>query len=139
LLFVALIITPLWADDISATECLDLIDGTWINDQYRDVGQYGKIVSDKNGHQDNYMDSSDTHSPTEGDIIINEVWTDNEGNIWFKSNYYDGGYYEGANPAVFLLNKISNFESIWEYVVSYHGYPTDIDPDAFFYRIYYRQ
>ena len=118
LLFVALVITPLWADDISATECLDINSGTWINNEYQDFGQWGKIVLKNNGRVDQYVEASDTHSPKGGDLILNEVWTDNEGNIWFTSNLYDGGYYEGANPSRFELNKMSNSENMWEYVSS---------------------
>jgi hypothetical protein len=134
-----LIITPIFADDVSTTECIMLACGTWVNNEYRNVGQWGKIVQNENGMFYMYIDVSDTTSFEKGKLIISEAWIDTEENIWFKSNKFLGEYFEGAEPAIFELNEISNSGSIWEYVFSYHGYPAEIDPDAFNYRIYYRQ
>jgi hypothetical protein len=132
--------SPIIADDISTTEVMKLISGTWINNKYRDVGQYGKQIFNENGQADIYIESSDTKPARYGELVIYDVWTDDEGNIWFKCGFYAGGYFEGAGQQNFELNKISNSGSIWEYMISYHEYPTEIDPDSFlFYRIYHRQ
>jgi hypothetical protein len=134
-----LIVTPVIADDISTTEIMKLISGTWVNNEYRDFGQWGKFVLNENGRLDFYFEESDTKTALWGELVIYEVWTDAEGNIWYKSGSYNGGYFEGADQVVFELTKVSNSGSILEYMFSYHEYPTDLDPDHIFYRIYYRQ
>ena len=65
--------------------------------------------------------------------------TDSEGNVWFKADIFSGEYFEGAAPARFDLYKVSNSQNVLEYISSFSDYPTEIDPDHIFYRIYYRQ
>ena len=133
------ICTPIFADDISTTELMMLISGTWINKEYRDAGWWGKLVVNENGRIDSYIEKSDTKPHEWGELVIYDIWTDDEGNIWFKSSGYSGGYFEGADQANFELNKISNSGSIWENDKSYHEYPIELNPDALLYRIWYRQ
>ena len=134
------LVTPIIADDISTTECMKLACGTWVNNEYRNSGQWGKIIQHENGRRDDYFEAADTEIAKGGggDIIINETWTDEEGNLWFKSSFYSGGYVEGIGPAYLTLNKISESGSVWEFVFSFYGEPTEIDPDSFYYRIYSR-
>ena len=132
-------ITPIIADEISTTECMKLESGTWVNYEYRNEGEVGKQIRYENGMVDLYLEASDTEMYRKGKIIINEAWTDNEGDVWFKSHNFVGEYFEGAEPHTFNLNKISNSRTVLEYIWSYHDYPTEIDPDHILYRIYYRQ
>jgi len=127
------------ADDLSTTGIMKLMSGTWTNDEYRDVGQYGKFTINEDGQADMYIEKSDTEPARSGELVVYDVWTDAEANIWFKCGFYPGGYFEGADQFVFELNRISNSGNIWEYVISYHEYPTEIDPEGFFYRTYHRQ
>ena len=131
--------TLIFADDITITECMKLLGGTWVNNEYHDMGKWGKKVLNENGISDDYFEVSGSKPSMKAQIIINELWTNNEGNIWFKSNVYDGGYFEGAEANIFELNKISNSGTVWEFMFSYHDYPTKIDAETYFYRIYYRQ
>jgi len=82
-LFVALISTPLWADEISTSECMKFASGTWTNNEYRNQNQWGKIIQHENGRRDDYFEATDTQTAVGGggDIIINEAWTDEDGSI----------------------------------------------------------
>ena len=132
-------ITPLIADDISAEECMKLISGTWVNNEHQDFGKWGKQIRYEDGTADLYTEVSDIEPNRGARIIINEAWTDSEENIWFKAHTFSGEYFEGAAPANFALYKLSNSHNILEYIWSFYDYPTEIDPDHIFYRIYYRQ
>ncbi len=68
---------------------------------------------------------------------ITDKWTDSDSNIWYKIvSKYKPEYMERTR---FGLNKISNTERTWEYIVSADDYPSQIDPNHPEYRIYYRQ
>ena len=131
--------TPIIADDISAEECMKLISGTWVNNEHQDFGKWGKQIRYEDGTADLYMEVSDIEPIRGARIIINEAWTDSEENVWFKAHTFSGEYFEGAAPANFALYKLSNSQNVLEYIWSFYDYPTEIDPDHIFYRIYYRQ
>jgi hypothetical protein len=118
---------------------MKLMMGTWVHNEYRDMGKWGKKVLNENGISDDYVEASDTEPSMIAQIIINELWTDNEGNIWFKSDVYNGEYFEGAGACIFKLNRINTFGTVWEYMFSYYDYPNKIDAETFSYKIYYRQ
>lgn len=142
LVFTFVVVMPIMADDISVSECMKLACGTWVNNEYRNLSEWGKIIQHDNGRRDDYFEATDTEAAKGGggDIVINKAWTDEEGNIWFTSSFYSGvGYVEGIGPAYLTLNKISESGSVWEFVFSFYSEPTEIDPDAINYRIYSRQ
>ena len=132
-------IAPLIADEISTTECMKLESGTWVNNEYRGEGIWGKQIRHENGMVDLYMEVFDTEPIRSGKIIINEAWIEEDGDVWFKVHTFVGEYFEGAAPNNFALYKISKSRNVLEYVWSYYDYPTEIDPDHILYRIYYRQ
>ena len=133
------IITPIIADEISTTECLKLLSGTWVNDEYQGFGKWGKQVRYEDGRADLYTEVSAIVPVRESRIIINEAWTDSEENVWFKVHTFSGSYFEGADPANYALYKLGNSQNVLEYISSFHDYPTEIDPDHVLYLIYYRQ
>ena len=139
IVLIFLIVTHVIAGDISTTDIMKLISGTWVNSEYRDMGKYGKQIRHDNGTVDYYMEVFDTEPIRIGKIIINGAWIDEEGDVWFKVHTFVGEYFEGASPNNFALYKISSSRNVLEYVWSYHEYPTDLDPDHIFYRIYHRQ
>jgi len=132
-------ITPIVADDISIEECMKLVSGTWINNEYRGDGIFGKQIRHENGWVDAYIEATDTEIYRKGKIEIVEAWVDNEGDVWFKTHSFVGEYEKGVEPSKYDLCRISKSGNVLEYIWSYHGPPTEIDPNHLFYRIYYRQ
>jgi hypothetical protein len=67
-----------------------------------------------------------------------DMWTDDEGNTWYKCVFQS---YGGGSSTYYALDRVSNGGKTWERAFSNIEYPKLIDPDDVMamYRIYYRQ
>jgi len=81
-----------------------------------------------------YPNAQDTDFLLEKVTIIEDRWTDSEGNIFYKMIVN-----EIAVIDAYELWKLSNSEIVFEYVYSLTEYPTEIDPNDTGYRILYRE
>ena len=119
--------------------------GTWINEDYNNttgiIRHYAKEIRNPDGTFALYLNEFDTKPYMIGKSIITDSWTDSEGNIWFKEEYYIGAYFEGKKVSEYRLTKISNSGRTLEGVdnAAIAGYPTEIDPTNSWYHILYRQ
>jgi beta-lactamase regulating signal transducer with metallopeptidase domain len=113
--------------------------GTWVNDDYdnkRGIITISKIVIRPDGTFEAYADSHGNNLFDYGEYIaIEDTWIDTEGNIWFKAifraSYVKMLFYE--------LGKIDSSGTIRKSIFSVIDYPSKINPDHGFYKIYYRQ
>ncbi len=121
--------------------------GTWVNleelrraeeTEYDDRGQARKIVFHPDGTLDFYWTSTSTRKG-DGTFSIIEKWTDDEGNIWYKSIQK----VPSLNMIAHALTKISNSGNTMESSFKTSGeFPTLLDPNDLRvsnYEIYYRQ
>jgi hypothetical protein len=69
-----------------------------------------------------------------GPYSIEDKWTDENGNIWYKIEYVTGAF-----EILYDLIKISDSNKTMEIMHGRVGYATEIDPESVKYRIYYRQ
>ncbi len=110
--------------------------GTWVNTDYdRTVHRLGKYIHNRDGTLIKYMSTSDTEPYKTATFTIEDKWTDSEGNIWYKILYTR----TEQIISYFELTKISDSGTTLELVFSIIDYPTEIDLNAYGYRIYYRQ
>ena len=112
--------------------------GTWVNTDYdRSIGTHmlAKTIHNHDGTCALYITTSDTEPYLTATFTIEDKWTDSEGNIWYKILYTK----TEQIISYFELTKISDSGTTLELVFSIIDYPTEIDPNAYGYRIYYRQ
>ncbi len=117
--------TPLPTDNI------DEQVGTWINPDYSARPQ--KIVVEPDGIWVSYYTIEGTIEFSSGKLKLIEKWADSKGNIYCKIRSDEPDY------PVYELNRISNAETVLEYIRDTRDYPTEIDPNDLNYRIYYSQ
>ncbi len=118
--------------------------GTWINTQYPGLGSMRpqKIVVTADGYKRYLLvsDSAPSSQEQEGTLQIISKWTDDEGNIWYRS--FLTVTLRGATIAE--LDKLSNSATVWESVWAYaptpdpDNFPKKIDPKDMTYNIRYR-
>jgi hypothetical protein len=104
--------------------------GTWVNKDY--VMYKQKIIFHPHGMQEFFSSAAQKTVIRKARYLITRKWSDPEGNIWYKSHWVYSYPIEG-----FDLIKISNSGKTLEFVFDYHEYPTKIDPEDDYYRIYY--
>ena len=114
---------------------IESVYGAWANPDYNTRGQFmAKIIVRPDG-----IIEMATHTELEYKqydevtFTIVDSWMDSDGNKYYKVDVvrYTLDEYE--------LWRINETDSVWEYVWSLNDYPTEIDPNHFNYRIYYRQ
>ena len=136
-----LVVTLLVAEDvkkeISETEFFEVFSGTWINEDYPGGVYYQqKIINYSDGMWEEYDFITDDEEYVHyGKYTMDDMWVDSNGDIWFKAQWeclLHGSKY-------FLLGKISNSGTVWEYVYQVSRYPTEISPIEGHYTIRYRQ
>ena len=109
--------------------------GTWVNMDYGTYGRYyQKIIIKPDGTEEDFR-SGTIGASIMGRYLITRKWSDQKGNIWYKYHWVRrSSVGEGLN-----LIKISNSGNTLEYVQDTREYPTEIDPEHDWYRIYYRK
>ena len=131
---------------LTANIFLRILSGTWINKDYNENPlKYAKIVIYPDGRYEDfhyvfYHNTYDYKSYWGGKFITLEgktidPWTDSKGNIWYRAKIrvsrVIGTYY--------LLGKVNSTVTVLEFDLSAVKYPTEIDKNSYWYRIYYRQ
>ena len=107
--------------------------GTWVNMDYGPrVPQ--KLICYPDGKMELFKSAADERTFYKCRYLITRKWSDPKGNIWYKYHWV-GSWGEEA----FTLIKISNSGKTREGVYDKQEYPTKIDPEHHYYRIYYRQ
>jgi hypothetical protein len=113
------------------------IYGTWTNKDHFPQ----KVVTGPDGYKAyNFM--SDSAPIEEGTVTIDSKWTDQDGNVWYKTfGTVTYGTYKGSTYQE--LHKLSKSGTVSETVDAFgdfdpNKYPTRINPMAETYRIYYR-
>ena len=145
LIIAVLIIAGSCATEKLATKKSETLYGTWINENYNNstgiIKHFAKEIRNPDGTFAFYNNEFDTNPLFIGKFIITDSWTDSEGNIWFKEEYYIGAYFEGKKVSELGLTKISNSGKTLERVITgpRGGYPIEIDPTNVYYHIHYRQ
>ena len=133
-------VTLLFAEDvkrtISETEFFEVFRGTWINEDYLgETGYRQKWVLSPDGRWENYNLITDDQRGCYGRYIMDVMWVDSNGDVWFKASMeclvHESKY--------FVLGKISNSGTVLEQVFQAGRYPTEISPIEGLYNIRYRQ
>ncbi len=109
------------------------IVGTWVNSDYNQNDMItAKVVVKPDNTMELYHSESTTW-PSPCTIIIENRWTDSEGNIYYKAEVTH------SIRTVYELWKLNNSKTTWELMWRALDYFTEIDPNNTYYRIYYRQ
>lgn len=119
------------------------IYGTWVNENMR----CKKFILKPDGTWAEYNEVSDTEPAKSGSyllsgtFVIEDRWTDSEGNIWYKRKWWLGAkeIRHDSYPFGYSLVRISDSGKIGEFHWAYGDYPDEIDPEAPNYFIYYRK
>ena len=149
-----LLLTVLLLPAVVFSEEVQELWGTWINTDYDGIEYLtasAKIVfdSDPNAFRKNlksdigephgsigwYYNTPDTKTGHESTFAIDKKWTDSEGSVWYKINYYDYKFYTIDK----LLIRISNTGSIMEMMFCGLQRHSVINPNSRDYSIFYRQ
>jgi phage baseplate assembly protein gpV len=121
--------------EITIEEAMEALCHTWINTDYPPNTWVQKIVVYPDGRYVTY-DRAEFPLDTpaiEKRITIEVAWTDRAGNIWFKATL------KRWNRTEYVINRIDESGTAWEYIDAWDDYPEDIIPDAPKYRIRYSQ
>ena len=135
------IVTPIIADDISTTECMKMLTGTWVNEKYKNLYKDDIWINNPDGTYERYREKTDENPWVTGPFEIKETWKDSEGNIWYKATRIELG---DEGHTLYELGVFENSGTIWKFQFiddrfSDEGFPVKIDPDHVFSFIYYRQ
>ena len=112
---------------------IESVYGAWANPDYNTTRQSAKLIYKPDGTYKQYSHTDITMSQGPYEYTIVDSWMDSDGNKYYKVDVvrYTLDEYE--------LWRINETDSVWEYVWSLNDYPTEIDPNHYNYRIYYRQ
>jgi hypothetical protein len=116
----------------TATESEELF-GTWVNTDYKD-GMHAQMYIQRLGENERYSSVNDEEPTWTAETLINQKWTDSNGNIWYKIRWKAGAMGSG-----FSLIKISDSGKTLERVWSQWEHPKALDISDETYRIYYRK
>jgi hypothetical protein len=108
--------------------------GIWVNSTYNVNGQFAKNIINPDGTIKRFCAETDTEPNCYGKYTVTSSWHDRKGNLWIKFNYDTTG-----GLTFYVLTKYSNSGTVWEWVDSQIKYPTEMNPIAGNYGIYYRQ
>ncbi len=137
-----LVSNPISADDrgYSPKDNEELF-GTWVNIEYNEEGWWVKIVFNKDETYETYDSEKSAKPPYLGKFVIDDKWTDTEGNVWYKfyTTYAMKGHIGGGGG--YWLARIGGSGNTIEGVFASNEYPEQIDPNNLKYKyiVYYRQ
>ncbi len=124
---------------MSEKDLFKKLSGTWVNkdyDAFDTTKEAAKVILRKDGTYHGYSVSDDLkHSITGEYKTIEDIWTDTEGNIWYKATIEENW----TTTVMYVLGKIDSSGTFRELSWSGVEYPSEIDPDYSQYYIYYRQ
>jgi hypothetical protein len=113
--------------------------GTWVNTDYNTSAKKAKYVfkpesirDEADGMYTLYVRDYDENPYESVSFRIEDKWTDDEGNIWYKIEPFAVFIYYG-------LYKMSDSGQTLEMIFSNQDYPTEMNLNDIEYFIYYRQ
>ena len=122
---------------ISEEDFLKAFIGTWINTDYGDFFKPQKIVYSPDNRWEEYIFLTDDQPEHYGPYTIEEMWTESNGDIWFKARAKCIAPTHYGKPLT--LGKISNSGKVLDTVWQYSRYPTEISAIEGTLSTYYRQ
>jgi hypothetical protein len=112
--------------------------GTWVNPEYDKIIKKSALVIIKSdGTAEYYWFLLDKTPHVAYTYTVTDSWKDSEGNIYFEIK--EEAEQQIFNPIYYALWKLSNTGETLEMESTHWDYPTELDTDSFYYRIYYRQ
>lgn len=125
--------------------------GTWVNEEYANLGLVRRNVSDvkyvftDGGKFFPYTSMSDAEPTFEGRLSFDEKWTDNQGNVYYKAVQtwrwypYDEGKPFPPGSVHNVLYRINVAGNTLETVCNQLKYPEDFSDYAGWYMVHHRQ
>ena len=104
--------------------------GTWANSDYNTVGANARKIFRPDGTYTDYSHTGTEIPEVESTYTIIKSWMDSDGKKYYKVETFFEKY---------SLYRLDETDSVLEYVWSNIDYPSEIDPNHYNYRIYYRQ
>ena len=121
---------------ISEKEFFQVFSDTWVNEDYLGtVYEKQKVINYSDGKWEEYNLIKDAQPYHYGIYTMDAIWVDSNDDIGYKARrecLVHGTKY-------FILGKINNFSTVWEYVWSGVDYPNEVSLIGGNYMIYYRQ
>ena len=105
--------------------------GTWVNPDYNGPEPPAKKIIRPDGTYTDYNRTDITRYDGPYKYTIQESWMDSDGKKYYKV--------EASLIEKYSLYRLDENDSVLEQVWSNVEYPSEIDPNHFNYRIYYRQ
>ena len=111
--------------------------GTWVNAKYSSSSIAPKLIIMEDGTTEAYSQLSATQRYWYGSYAVVDTWTDSEQNVWYKAKFTS---IEGPRTLVdYELIRISEYGAVFECVLDYKDYPSELNPANLTYRRYARQ
>jgi hypothetical protein len=129
------------AAQLSALEPDDPLLGTWVNAQYEgNAASSAKFILFPDGRELDYDRLTSPEPEYEGWVTVDETWTDEEGNHWYKTHgSFDAYPYKEPKYNFFSLLKVDSSGTTLEGTGSEVDYPEEIGPIGGAYSTYRRQ
>jgi hypothetical protein len=119
------------------------LKGTWLNEEYNRIGDPhdAKEVVAADGVVELYQKTTDTEFEYTYKISIVESWYDDNGDIWFKSEWLNVGDTADVETTIlfYTLDKLSDSGTVWESCYNPARWPTELSPLEGGYSIHFRQ
>ena len=123
---------------ISETDFFEAYSGTWINTDYSgDSWGLQKKIHFPDGRWEEYSLVTLSEWSKHGKDTIGDMWTDSNGDIWYKASWEDSHNQKG-----YTMGKISDSGNTLEILFRNFGEPIeewDLDNIHYHYVIHYRQ
>ena len=116
---------------------IDPIIGTWVNTDYDKIFKFGKFIVKPDYAIDAFDDPARTTVPATYTFIVDESWSDAEGNIYYKLTIKRAGY----GRITYELWKLDSSQTVLEMMGGTYSveHPKEIKPGHASYSIHYRQ
>ena len=105
--------------------------GTWVNPDYNTTPKTAKLIYKPDGTFTGYSHTDITTYEEPYKYTMQESWMDSDGKKYYKVEAFIFNKYS--------LYRLDETDSVLERVWSNIDFPSEIDPNHFNYRIYYRQ
>jgi hypothetical protein len=135
-----LVITLIFTASVSFTEdkiSIEPVVGTWINTDYDKIDKWGKFIIKSDFTIEAFDDPARGALPATFTFIVDESWSDAEGNIYYKVTIKRPGY----GRITYELWKLHSSQKVLESMAGAFAveHPKAIKPGHASYNIHYRQ
>jgi hypothetical protein len=134
-----LVITLIFAASVSFAEdkiSIDPVVGTWVNPDYDKISKLGKIIIKPDFTREAFWDPTRKELPETYTFIVDESWSDAEGNIYYKLTFKTSW-----GLITYELWKLDSSQKALESMAGAYRveHPKAIKPGHASYNIHYRQ